>query len=106
MNPRPSAPDVGECVDAEGRPLPAERQLHNRLAARPVLDAENTHTSSIEVILAEVAMTGTEAGPEPEQVRPVGHRRRDSILATIACVIGAVSAIVVAYGIWFAVGGA
>lgn len=87
MNPTQKARDVGECVDAEGRPLPDERQLRNRLAARPVLDAENTHTSSVDVIIAEVLMSGTELGPEEAPVRPVAHRRRDSIAAGLACIL-------------------
>ena len=56
-------------------------------AAGPRLDAENTHTRSIPVSFDDVLMSGAPLGPEEEGDRPVSHRRRESILAGVACLV-------------------
>lgn len=85
-------------MTTKGHNLTAEARGHVA-QLRPVLDAENTHTQSVLVVMADVQMSGTEAGPEPEL--PVAHMRRPSRVVMVAAVLmGCVDLALLAYALF------
>lgn len=97
MNPRTIPADVGTCIDREGRPLPDERQLRNRLRRGPRLpyfgetpigDEHGVH------VMPRTHTAATDATGATPVALPTRHRAKDDLRARVLMAVGFTIALV------------